>query len=46
MTEQKLHHYDVRTVWTCGSEGPPAKVDGFSRNHRVEIAGKPALATI
>jgi organic hydroperoxide reductase OsmC/OhrA len=40
---EKLHHYDVRTLWRCGADGPPCKVAGFSRNHRVEIAGKPAL---
>jgi len=43
MSEPKLHHYEVRTVWKCGPGGPPSKVDGFSRNHHVEIAGKPAL---
>lgn len=44
MSEMKLHRYEVRTVWRCGPEGPHAEVEGFSRNHGVEIAGKPSLA--
>lgn len=43
MSADKQHRYDVRTLWTCGPEGPPKTYEGYSRNHRVEIAGKPAL---
>ena len=43
MSEQTIHHYEVRTLWSCGADGPPGKVESYSRNHRVEIAGKPAL---
>lgn len=43
MSTQKLHRYEVRALWSCGPEGPPKTVESYSRNHRVEIAGKPAL---
>jgi organic hydroperoxide reductase OsmC/OhrA len=44
MSEPKLHRYEARTVWVCGPEGPPKTYESYSRNHRVEFAGKPALA--
>lgn len=38
MGDMKLHRYQVRTLWRCGPDGPPEKVESYSRNHRVEIA--------
>lgn len=43
MSADKQHRYEVRTLWRCGADGPPQTYEGYSRNHRVEIAGKPAL---
>lgn len=43
MADEKKHRYDVRTLWMPGAAGPPRDVESFSRNHRIEIAGKPVL---
>jgi len=43
MSEEKRHRYEVRTLWSCGAEGPPKTYESYSRNHRIEIAGKPVL---
>lgn len=43
MSTQKLHRYEVRTRWACGDGGPPKTYEGYSRNHRIEIAGKAVL---
>ena len=43
MSDAKQHRYEVRTLWTCGPDGPPKSYESYSRNHRIEIAGKPAL---
>lgn len=43
MAEDKKHRYDVRTIWSAGAGGAPKSLDGFSRTHRIEIAGKPAI---
>lgn len=43
MSESKTHRYDVRTIWSAGASGPPKSFDGFSRTHRIEIAGKRAI---
>ena len=39
----KQHRYDVRTIWQAGADGAPKSFDGFSRTHRIEIAGKRAI---
>jgi len=44
MADTKQHRYEVRTLWQCGPGGPPATYEAYSRTHRIEIAGKPALA--
>ena len=43
MSDDKRHRYEVRTHWRCGPEGPPASYETYSRNHRIEIAGKAVL---
>jgi len=43
MADDKKHRYDVRTIWSAGDAGPPKGLDGFSRTHRIEIAGKRAI---
>jgi organic hydroperoxide reductase OsmC/OhrA len=43
MSDDKKHRYEVRTVWSSGTGGPPRDLDAYSRNHRIEIAGKPTL---
>jgi organic hydroperoxide reductase OsmC/OhrA len=43
MSDDKKHRYDVRTLWRAGAGGPPTRYDGFSRTHRIEIAGKPTI---
>ncbi|MCW5774314.1 MAG: OsmC family protein [Rhodospirillaceae bacterium] len=44
MGDSKQHRYEVRTVWTCGADGPPTTYEAYSRNHTIDIAGKPTLA--
>ena len=44
MSDSKQHRYEVRTVWFCGPGGPAKTYEGYSRNHSVEIAGKPPIA--
>jgi len=44
MSDSKQHRYEVRTVWACGPDGPAKTYEGYSRNHSVEIAGKPPIA--
>jgi organic hydroperoxide reductase OsmC/OhrA len=43
MSDDKKHRYEVRTLWSAGADGPPKSYDGFSRAHRIEITGKPAI---
>ncbi len=43
MSDDKKHRYEVRTLWNAGAGGPPTSYEGYSRNHRIEIAGKAAL---
>ncbi|HEY7610270.1 MAG TPA: OsmC family protein [Alphaproteobacteria bacterium] len=43
MSDDKKHRYEVRTLWSAGAAGPPKTYDSFSRAHRIEIAGKPAI---
>lgn len=43
MSDDKKHRYEVRTLWSAGAEGAPKSYEGFSRAHRIEIAGKPTI---
>ena len=43
MSDNKIHRYEVRTLWSAGAEGAPKNYDSFSRAHRIEIDGKPAI---
>ncbi len=40
MNDDKKHRYDVRTLWKAGANGASKGYYGFSRTHRIEIAGK------
>ena len=37
------HRYDLRLDWTGARQGPAEKYETYSREFRIEIAGKPAL---
>jgi len=39
----KAHSYELALTWTGASQGPTANYAGYSREYRVDIAGKPAL---
>lgn len=37
------HQFKAHVVWTGASQGPAATYDGYSREHLIEIDGKPPL---
>ena len=37
------HRYQAKTVWTGAADGPTRDYKGYSRAHRIEIPGKPAI---
>lgn len=37
------HHFSARLTWTGAAHGPVRDYDGYSREYRVEIDGKPPL---
>jgi organic hydroperoxide reductase OsmC/OhrA len=37
------HHFAARLVWTGAAEGPTRDYQSYSREYRIEIAGKPPL---
>ncbi|MGI9510486.1 MAG: OsmC family protein [Geminicoccaceae bacterium] len=37
------HRFKARIVWTGASDGPAVSYDGYSREHLIEIDGKPPL---
>jgi organic hydroperoxide reductase OsmC/OhrA len=39
----RAHEFKARLIWTGASEGPAVSYDGYSREYRIEIDGKPAL---
>ncbi|HEX4569963.1 MAG TPA: OsmC family protein [Dongiaceae bacterium] len=39
----KSHHYDLKLRWTGAAMGPTASYAGYSREYRIEIAGKPPI---
>ncbi len=39
----KTHLYEARLIWSGGARGPTESYQTYSREFRVEIAGKPAL---
>lgn len=43
MAEAKEHRYQVNTVWSGAAQGPTRDYKSYSREHRIEIAGKPAI---
>jgi organic hydroperoxide reductase OsmC/OhrA len=40
---EKSHRYDLRLDWTGARQGAAVKYVTYSREYRIEIAGKPAL---
>jgi organic hydroperoxide reductase OsmC/OhrA len=44
MAEAKEHCYQVSVLWSGGAQGPTRDYKSYSREHRIEIAGKPAIA--
>jgi organic hydroperoxide reductase OsmC/OhrA len=40
---EESHRYDLRLDWTGARQGPTLKYETYSREFRIEIAGKPAL---
>lgn len=39
----KQHRYEIKAVWHGDEQVPNTDLKHFSRNHRIEMAGKPAL---
>ena len=39
----KSHQYDLKLRWTGAAMGPTASYAGYSREYRIEIAGKPPI---
>ncbi|MCG8690115.1 MAG: OsmC family protein [Minwuiales bacterium] len=37
------HHYRLRTTWTGAVHGPTTKYNAYSREHTIEMDGKPML---
>ena len=44
MAAKNVHQYEVTTVWDAASSGTTQDYRSYSRNHRIHIEGKPALA--
>jgi organic hydroperoxide reductase OsmC/OhrA len=38
------HHFAAKLVWTGAAQGPTRDYESYSREYRIEIAGKPPLA--
>ena len=43
MVHPKEHRYEITTVWSGAEHGPTRDYKSYSREHRIEIAGKPAI---
>lgn len=43
MSDRHRHLYRLKAIWTGAAQGPTLGTAGYSRDVRVEIAGKPAL---
>ncbi len=43
MAEPKQHHYQVNTIWSGAAQGPTRDYKSYSREHVIEIAGKPPI---
>jgi organic hydroperoxide reductase OsmC/OhrA len=37
------HHYEAHLVWTGAARGATSSYEAYSRDYRVEVAGKPAI---
>jgi organic hydroperoxide reductase OsmC/OhrA len=37
------HHFAARLVWTGAAQGPTKNYESYSREYRIEMAGKPPL---
>lgn len=43
MAETKEHRYQANIVWSGAEHGPTRDYKSYSREHRIEIAGKPPI---
>ncbi len=43
MPRGKAHHYAAKLIWTGAAAGPTSDYRSYSREYRVEFAGKPAM---
>ncbi len=43
MAEAKEHRYEINIVWSGAAHGPTRDYQSYSREHRIEIAGKPPI---
>ena len=39
-----VHHFNARLTWTGAAKGTTSSYEGYSRDHVIEIPGKPPLA--
>jgi organic hydroperoxide reductase OsmC/OhrA len=38
-----VHRFDARVIWTSDAKGPTTSYASYSREHRIEISGKPTI---
>lgn len=43
MSEARQHHYTAKITWTGAADGPTRDYESYSRAHRIEMTGKPAI---
>ncbi len=43
MTQAKEHRYEISTLWSGAAHGPTRDYKSYSREHQIEIAGKPPI---
>jgi organic hydroperoxide reductase OsmC/OhrA len=41
--QSRQHHYEARLIWTGVSKSPKFDYESYSREHRIDIPGKPSL---
>ena len=42
-SQRDQHRFQCRLVWTGATQGPTASYEGYSREYRIDIQGKPSL---
>ena len=38
-----IHHFSARITWTGAAQGPTSSYESYSRDHLIEVPGKPPL---